>query len=131
MTDWKKLEAEVDKAIKGCPLSFDYKTIKECKYQQKVAEDRLSWIEVQINIIIFIAAFGASISVAFIRINDPNELIGYFLGIITIFLIGFIIYFYIKPRYNRCIRIILDAEQRILSIGNTASRSQYMLYPEV
>lgn len=115
MTDWKKLEDEVDKAIKkNCLVNFDSKTMKECKYQQKVAEDILSFIVVQINAIIFIAAVGVSISIAFIRIIDLAALTGYFIGIIII-VIGALMLFYIKYRYNRCSRIILDAEKCILS----------------
>lgn len=118
MTDWKKLEDEVDNAInKGCPIDFDSKTIKECEYQQRVAEDRLSWMGVKINIIIFIAAVGTSISIAFIRIIDLQDLIGYLFGIFVI--IGLILVF--KPLmhgYHNCRRIILKAEKRISSGGN-------------
>jgi len=115
MTDWKKLEDEVDIAIKkGCPINFDSKTIEEGKYQQKVAEDILSFIGVQINAIIFCAAFGVSISIAFIGLIDLAALTGYSLGII-ILVISSLILLHIKNKYNRCRRIILNAEKRIIS----------------
>lgn len=124
MTDWKKLEAEVDKAIKGCPIDFDSKTKKECEYQQKVAEDRLSWMGVKINIIIFIAAVGFSILISFIRISEVIDIIGYSIAFIIIIAIYFFFYRPLMHEYGNCRRIILEAEERIISKDSIEHKEQ-------
>jgi hypothetical protein len=65
MVDWKKLEDEVDNAIeKGYLINFESKTIKECKYIQKVADERLSWLGIKINPFILLVAAGISLVIA-------------------------------------------------------------------
>lgn len=109
---YKDLETDVDKAIiKSSPELFKNKTPKECKYIQKIAEDRLSKLEIKINAIIFIAAVAVSFVVPFITIEKGK--IGFLVGVIIIIPALFLEYFYWKPKDEACRRIILDAEQRL------------------
>lgn len=114
--NYEYLETEVDKAIKKySPELFRNKTPIQCKYIQKVAEDRLSKLEIMFNMIIFIAAVAVSFVVPFITTKEGN--IGYLVGVIIIILALYLEYFCWKPKDKACRKIILDAEQKILEEG--------------
>lgn len=109
----KNLETDVDEAIKNySPELFKNKTLKECKYIQKVAENRLSKLEITINVIIFIATVALSFVFPYLITKEGIE---YLLVGIIIFIIAICLaYYYWKPKYEACRRISLDAEQILL-----------------
>lgn len=111
----KNLEKEVDEAaIKGAPIDFNSKTIKECKYIQKYAEIKLSHFEVGFTVIIFTMAIGASYVIAFIGSSEVYGGLYRNSGLILLF-IGFFIFYLWLRWYNNVKKIILDAEKRLLS----------------
>lgn len=127
MVDWKKLEDDVYRTIeKGCPIDdFESKELKECKYIQKIAEDKLTVLERHVNLIIFIGAVAVSLVISFIFTRERGwiEFFAYFIAIII--LIGGIYWgHYLRPQNKRCRRIILDAEQRILSEEREPNQAQ-------
>lgn len=130
MVDWKKLEDEVENAIrKDCSITFDSKTIKECEYQQKVADDKKSRLEYRVSIIILLIGLGASTSIAFSNIFNLETLVKYLIGIIFM-AIGGVALFQTKGIYERCSRIILNAEKRILSDDNSKEPNQQQETPQ-
>lgn len=121
--DYEELEKVVINSIeKDCHICFDCKTQEACKYMQKIAEERILWLGISINGLIFLAAIGVSF---FIAVDAGNNFISSFLKDIkyTVYvIIGFAVLIYAiylryqwKSSYNRCSRIILDAERCILS----------------
>lgn len=130
MVDWKKLEDEVDTAInKDCYIDLESKEPKECKYIQKVAEDRFTVFERKVNLIIFVAAIGASLAIPAISTRGLAEFYEYVTAIL-LFVSGIFWGLYLRPRNKRCRRIILDAEQKILSGESkpNSHKSQLLLH---
>jgi hypothetical protein len=94
MVDWKKLEDEVNRAIeKGCPISFESKSPKECVYQQKCAEINLSNYELLLSIIIFIIAIGISYMLTTYKDQDIFSNLIFWLGLFAV-ISGFIVYLF-------------------------------------
>lgn len=106
-----KVDAAIEKATSSSSELFNNKIPKECKYIQKVAENRLSKLEITINSIIFIAAVAVSFVVPYIITKEGiiELLVGVFIFILAIYLANC----YWKPKYEACRRIILDAEQKL------------------
>lgn len=130
MVDWKKLEDDVNRAIeKGCPIDdFESKELKEYKYIQKAAEDRLTVLERQVNLIIFIGAVAVSLGVPFIFAKEWNQIEFIAYVVATIIFIGGICWGrYLRPQNKRCRKIILDTEQRILSMTNAEPRQTQLI----
>jgi hypothetical protein len=114
MTDWKKLEDDVDNAIKkGCPINFDTKKPEERRYIQKCAEIYISLYGILLSIAFFAVAIGIAYILLFFQDNKmwPIAILGSFLLII-----GYLLT-HIPPTYlatsnmKNCRRIILDAEK--------------------
>lgn len=123
MVDWKKLEDEVNRAIdKGCPISFESNSPKECIYQQKCAEIKLSNYELVLSIIIFLIAIGISYMSTTYKDKDIFSDIIFWLGLSAVIL-GSIAGLFWMNLYNRCKRIILGAEKRILSETDAEPRT--------
>lgn len=120
--DWKKLESEVNEITKvsffnilikkNIPcIVFDSKTIKECKYIQKLAEFNISIYMSWFSIAIFVIALGFAYYITFYYQNFITSILGLIPAIIfTVFLVIFVF-----PKYIISHKIILDAEKRILS----------------
>lgn len=120
--NYKALETDVDEAIKkATPDLFKNKTQKKCKYIQKVAEDRLSKLEITITAITFIAA--VAVSLFFPYLITKEGLIEFIVGVFILILAICLEYCYWKPKYEACRRIILDAEQK-LSEGSEECKLQ-------
>lgn len=122
--DYEALKNKVDRAIEkndASSLDICYKTTEECKYIQKVAEDKLLRIGIYINRLIFVVAGGITLMVAVDANNDnifflkdlkPKLyiIIGAIFGLIS----TYCLVCNLKPKYNTCSRIILDAEKRLI-----------------
>ena len=124
--DYEALKNKVDRAIEkndASSLDIRYKTIEECKYIQKVAEERLLKHGIYYNALIFAGAAGITLIVA---VDAGKDITSFFLidlkltlyivfGAICV-IIAICLYIYKwNPKYDTCSRIILESEKCILS----------------
>lgn len=122
--DWKKLEKAIDDAIDKDEPYIIFKIIEpeECKYMLKVAEDRLSKLEIRINVIIFVAAVAVSFVVPLITTHEGK--IGYLVGVIII-MIAIVSGLIWKQKYCACKKIILNGERKILWMDIKSKQSGF------
>ena len=89
-------------------IVFENIKTEKCKYIQKVAEARSSWLGVQLNAIFFVAAFGFGLTTG-LSFIDIEYLIGVIIVIPAILLLR-----KWKRKYDVCDGIILNAERKLL-----------------